>query len=106
MVLALVSRLVYACSPLYKHSLYKASEQVRPPTHSARLLSQKHNPPQLTRLQQASPRATMLARAIREGLTLFGPLAIFLVPATYLFIHHTGARNEEIKPGSGEVINA
>jgi hypothetical protein len=101
-----VSRLVYACSQLYKHSLFKASEQVRPSTHSARLLSQKLNPPQLTQLQQASPRATMLARAIREGQTLFGALAIFLAPATYLFIHYTGTRNEEIKRGFGEVIYA
>jgi hypothetical protein len=96
--------LVYACSALYKHSFYKASEQVRPPTHSARLLSQKHSPPQVTQLQQALPRATMLARAIREGLTLSGTLAFFLVPATYLLIHHTKARNKEIKPGLGEVI--
>jgi hypothetical protein len=46
----------------------------------------------------------MLARAIREGLTLSGTLAFFLVPATYLLIHHTKARNKEIKPGLGEVI--
>jgi hypothetical protein len=48
----------------------------------------------------------MLARAIREGLTLSGTLAIFLVPATYLSIHHTGACNKGIKPDSCEVIHA
>jgi hypothetical protein len=93
---ASLSRLMYTCILLYKHSLSKASEQARPTMHSARLLSQGHNPPQASQMRRASPLATVPACAI---------LTIFLEPATCLFIHYTGARNEEIKPGSGEVIH-
>lgn len=100
-----MSRLVFAFSLLYKHLSYNASEQVRPTMHRVRLPSQKHNPPQVTQLRQASPRAAMLARAIREGLTPSFTVAPFRVPTTYQVVQYTGACKEEIKPGLGEVIH-